>query len=208
MTGTMKAILMRAFGRPRGILGRLGGMIMARTNADFGVWVAGLLEIGPDDRVLEVGFGPGAVIEHLAKLASAGHIAGIDPSTEMVAQARSRNSRALREGRVDLRLGSVERLPFDEESFDKALAINSMQVWPRALAGLQEIHRVMKPGGRIALGFTQYSGQANEGVAEVIAAAGFAETHTLEAEKGFCVLATKPVSSGCPDSRARSMARA
>jgi SAM-dependent methyltransferase len=91
MTGTMKAILMRAFGRPRGILGRLGGMIMARTNADFGVWVAGLLEIGPDDRVLEVGFGPGAVIEHLAKLASAGHIAGIDPSTEMVAQARSRN---------------------------------------------------------------------------------------------------------------------
>src|SRR5690242_6204793 len=133
MTGTMKAILMRAFGRPRGILGRLGGMIMARTNADFGVWVAGLLEIGPDDRVLEVGFGPGAVIEHLAKLASAGHIAGIDPSTEMVAQARSRNSRALREGRVGLRLGSVERLPFDEESFDKALAINSMQVWPRAL---------------------------------------------------------------------------
>jgi len=190
----MKAFLMRAFGRPRGILGRLGGMIMARMNADFGICVAGLLEIGPNDRVLEVGFGPGVVIEHLARLASSGHVAGIDPSTEMTAQAQARNSVPIREGRVDLRLGSVESLPFDEESFDKALAINSMQVWPRALAGLQEIHRVTKPGGRIALGFTQHSGQVNEGVAEVIAAAGFAEAHTVEAEKGFCVLATKPVS--------------
>lgn len=194
MAGTVKAILMRAFGRPRGLLGRLGGMIMARTNADFGFWVAGLIEIGPNDSVLEVGFGPGVVIERLAKLAASGHVAGIDSSTEMVAQARTRSSRAIREGHVDLRLGSVESLPFGEGSFDKALAINSMQVWPRALAGLQEIHRVMKPGGRIALGFTVHSGQANEGVAEVIIAAGFAEAHTAEAEKGFCVLATKPVS--------------
>ena len=194
MAGTMKAFLMQAFGRPRGILGRLGGMVMARMNADFGVWVAGLLEIKPKDKVLEVGFGPGVVIGRLAKLASSGHVAGIDPSTEMVAQARARNSKAIRESRVDLGLGSVESLPFDEESFDKALTINSMQVWPRALAGLQEIHRVMKPGGRIALGFTQHSGQPNEGVADVLLAAGFAEAHTVEAEKGYCVLAIKPVS--------------
>ena len=38
-------LLMRAFGRPQGVLGRLGGIIMARTNAEFGMWVAGLLEI-------------------------------------------------------------------------------------------------------------------------------------------------------------------
>lgn len=190
----MKAFLMRAFGRPRGILGRLGGMVMARMNADFGVWVAGLLEIGSNDRVLEVGFGPGVVIERLARLALSGHIAGVDPSTEMVAQARARNSRAIHEGHVDLRLGSVESLPFDKESFDKTLAINSMQVWPRALAGLQEIRRVMKPGGRIALGFTRHSGQANEGITEVLVAAGFGDAHTVETEKGFCVLAIKPVS--------------
>jgi hypothetical protein len=35
---------------------------MARTNAEFGHWVADLLEIASDDRVLEVGFGPGVVI--------------------------------------------------------------------------------------------------------------------------------------------------
>jgi len=50
---------MNMFGRPRGIIGRLGGVIMARMNADCGVWVAGLLEVTPDDAVLEIGFGPG-----------------------------------------------------------------------------------------------------------------------------------------------------
>src|SRR6516165_8307570 len=66
----MQSILMRAFGRPQGALGRLGGVIMARTNGDCGAWVAGLLEVTAEDRVLEVGFGPGVVIERLAKLAS------------------------------------------------------------------------------------------------------------------------------------------
>jgi len=67
------------FGRPRGALGRLGGRIMARTNKDCGAWVVALLEIGAEDRVLEVGFGPGVVIEGLAS---------VDPSVEMFEQER------------------------------------------------------------------------------------------------------------------------
>jgi hypothetical protein len=55
----------------------------------------------------------------------------------MVEQARARNAAAIESGRVDLRRGSVESLPFDDDTFDKALAINSMQVWPdpRRIAG-------------------------------------------------------------------------
>src|SRR5215472_10357953 len=119
-------LLMNMFGRPQGILGRLGGIIMARMNADCGTWVTDLLEVGSNDRVLEVGFGSGVVIQRLAQLAAAGHVAGIDPSREMVEQARARNATAIQSGRVDLRHSSVERLPFDENRFDKALAINSM----------------------------------------------------------------------------------
>ena len=81
---------------------------MARTNADCGTWVAELLEVTAKDRVLEVGFGPGVVIQRLAKLAAAGHVAGIDQSREMVEQARARNAAAVQCGLVELRLGSVE----------------------------------------------------------------------------------------------------
>ena len=83
-------------------------------------------------------------------------------------------------------------MPFDADSFDAALAINSMQVWPDAVAGLREVRRVMKPGGRIALGFTRYSGQPKEGVAEKLAAAGFTQAQLVETNEWFCALATKP----------------
>jgi ubiquinone/menaquinone biosynthesis C-methylase UbiE len=113
------------FGRPRGVLGRLGGIIMARTNEKCGAWVADRLEIGPDDSVLEVGFGSGVIIRRLSKLTSAGHVAGIDPSQGMVELARARNTDAIESGRVDLRRGSVERLPFDDGIFD----VNSLKLW-------------------------------------------------------------------------------
>ena len=189
--GLMRSILMRAFGRPQGILGRLGGVIMARTNADCGAWVTDVLGVTPNDRVLEMGFGPGVVIQRLAKLAAAGHVAGIDLSREMVEQARARNATAVQDGRVELRHGSVEDLPFDDNSFDKALTINSMQLWPDVIAGLREVRRVMKAAGSIAVGFTPYSGQPNKGLAEALTAAGFRQAPVVESDKGFCALATK-----------------
>jgi len=85
----------------------------------------------------------------------------------------------------------VEILPFDDNRFDKALAINSMQLWPNAVAALREVRRVMKPSGTIALGFTPYSGYPNKGLAEILTAAGFKQAHVVESDKGFCALATK-----------------
>jgi ubiquinone/menaquinone biosynthesis C-methylase UbiE len=109
----------------------------------------------------------------------------------MVEQAAARNSKAVEGGRIDLRHGSVESLPFEDNSFTKALAINSMHVWTDALAGLQEMRRVMKAGGIVALGFTPYSGQPKTGVAEALTAAGFTKAHLVEAAEGFCALAIK-----------------
>jgi uncharacterized glyoxalase superfamily protein PhnB len=148
-----------------------------------------LLEVRPADSVLEVGFGPGVIIQHLSNLAPAGHVAGVDPSLEMVEQARRRNATGIEAGRIDLRHGSVESLPFDDNRFDKVVAINSMQVWPDALAGLREIGRVMKPGGKIALCFTPYSGSA-EGLPQICDAAGLNAKRLIESGKGFCSLAT------------------
>jgi ubiquinone/menaquinone biosynthesis C-methylase UbiE len=110
----------------------------------------------------------------------------------MIRQAAARNADALRNRRVDLRYGSAERLPFADHTFDKALAINSMQTWPDAPAGLRELWRVLKHGGIVVLGFTVNSGQPKHGLAELIAAAGFAQTQIVDRSKLFCAVATKP----------------
>jgi ubiquinone/menaquinone biosynthesis C-methylase UbiE len=187
-----RVVLMRMFGRPKGVLGRLGGIVMARVNRDAAAEVVGLLDVRPDDRILEIGFGPGVAVQLLARRALTGCVAGVDQSQEMVRQAAARNAEALRSRRVDLRYGSAERLPFAEATFDKVLAINSMQVWPDARAALKEIRRVLKPSGTVALGFTVNSGQRQDGVAELLAAAGFARARIVGRPQLFCAIASKP----------------
>jgi ubiquinone/menaquinone biosynthesis C-methylase UbiE len=186
----LNSTLMRTFGRPTGTLGKLGGIIMARTNAAFARSVISLLDVQPGEKVLEVGFGPGVGIQLLAR--SAGRVAGVDSSREMVQQARARNAEAIASGVVDLRHGSVADLPFEDGAFDAVLAINSMQVWPDVMAGLREVSRVTRSGGRVALGFTPYSGRSRAGILELLSAAGFAEASLVETKSGFSALALKP----------------
>jgi SAM-dependent methyltransferase len=188
----IRTLLMRAFGRPQGFLGRLGGAVMARTNARFGIWVSDRLGVRPNEEVLEIGFGPGVVMSHVAAQLATGHASGIDASREMVGQARARNRAAIARGRVALRQGSVENLPFCNNHFDKAFAVNSMQVWPDAAAGLREICRVLKPGGIVALGFTPHAGQSESGLHALMAEAGFLASRLVQGEGGFCLLAKKP----------------
>jgi SAM-dependent methyltransferase len=103
----LQTLSLRAFGRPKGVLRKLGGVIMARTNRAIAARVVELLNIRPSDRVLEVGFGPGVGIQLLAEKATSGEVAGIDCSEEMVEQATARNAAAVECGRVELQLGSV-----------------------------------------------------------------------------------------------------
>src|SRR5262245_27098344 len=187
-----RKLLMRMFGRPKGVLGRRGGVIRARGNRDAAAQIIEVLDVRPDDKVLEVGFGPGVAIQLLLHRVPAGSVAGVDYSQEMVRQAAARNAAALRDRKVDLRYGSVERLPFAEKMFDKVLAINSMQAWPDTRAGLREIQRVLKHGGNVALGFTVNSGQPKEGVAESLADAGFEQARVVDGSKLFCAIATRP----------------
>jgi cyclopropane fatty-acyl-phospholipid synthase-like methyltransferase len=65
-------------------------------------WTADLLDVQPDDNVLEVGFGNGANIELLAQRASKGCVAGAEISETAIEMASKRNARAISEGRVKL----------------------------------------------------------------------------------------------------------
>jgi ubiquinone/menaquinone biosynthesis C-methylase UbiE len=183
---------MRMFGRPTGRLGRLGGLILARTNRKAAASAIELLAVRPGDRVLEIGFGPGVGIEMMAQRAPPVTVAGVDPSAEMLSQATARNAWAVRDCRVELHLASADRLPFGDDVFDKGVDVNSLQGAPDAAAGMREVRRVMKPGGKVVLAFTPYAGQSNDAVSVAIAAADFAPPRIVARENLYCVIARKP----------------
>lgn len=140
--------------RPRGWLGGLAGLALGRANRQANAWAISLLEIGPDDHVLEVGFGTGHAIAALARMTPRGRVCGTDFSEVMVQQARRRNATAINSGQVDLRQGDVAALPFGEEAFDKLLAVNVFYFLSDPAAALKEWRRVLKPGGRLVLYLT------------------------------------------------------
>jgi ubiquinone/menaquinone biosynthesis C-methylase UbiE len=137
------------FAHPRGSLGFLVGHLMAVKNGARSRWALGILEPREGERILEIGFGPGVDVARLARaVGTNGFVGGVDVSREMVRQATARNRDAVAARRVELRLGSCERLPFDDASFDAAYATNSAQFWPDVGGCLAEVRRVLRASGR------------------------------------------------------------
>jgi SAM-dependent methyltransferase len=79
------------FAHPQGWRGWVVGHLMALKNRERSLWVLSLLGVRPDDRVLEIGFGPGVDIRRIAQRVRAGFVAGIDHSEMMLRQATERN---------------------------------------------------------------------------------------------------------------------
>jgi SAM-dependent methyltransferase len=172
------------FGRPTGLWGGMAGWVMAHrsSNRRRNAWAVSLLEVERDDRVLEIGFGPGVAIRELSRIAVDGYVCGIDHSEVMVRQAAKRNADAVRRGRVDLRLGSAESLPVFDAPFDRVLAVNAMPLWDRPVERLGELRRVLRPGGRIAIAFQP----RGPGATDEAAATSGQKIATALGDAGFC----------------------
>lgn len=137
------------FAHPRGLRGILAGRFMRWTNRQRDL--AELAGVRPGDRVLEVGYGPGVLLGLLAERVGDGRVSGVDPSPEMRDLAARRNRAAIRAGRMDLRLGTAEATGFGDAEFDRVVTVNTVALWPDLEAGLRELHRVTRPGGRVLI---------------------------------------------------------
>ena len=137
------------FALPRGLPGRLAGRFMRWTNRQSDL--LGILGVRPGQRVLEVGYGPGALVRLLVERTDAALIHGVDPSPVMREQASAANRAAVRAGRVDLGLGSAQQTGLADHSVDLAVSVNNVAIWPDLHAGLRELHRVVRPGGTLVI---------------------------------------------------------
>jgi SAM-dependent methyltransferase len=138
------------FAMPTGLVGRLAGLFML-VNNNKQAEVLDTLDPGPESRVLEVGFGPGGLIRSLRQRVPGVTVRGVDPSADMVRFVVRRNRAAVRDGRVELRVGTAERTGYPDESFDHVLSVRNVAIWPDLEAGLRELHRVVRPGGTVLI---------------------------------------------------------
>jgi len=137
----------------RGLLGWIIASIMARETWAANLEAIDALEIGAREHVLDVGCGHGRGLAAIAARAPGVRVAGVDPSALMVQIARRRSRRLIGASRVEVMVAGVEALPFADGAFDRALCVHGVYFWPDLEAGLTEIARVLRPGGRLALLF-------------------------------------------------------
>jgi ubiquinone/menaquinone biosynthesis C-methylase UbiE len=111
--------------------------------------------------VLDVGCGGGRTIDRLASR-TRGKVCGVDFSEVSVATAREMNEQAIAAGRVDIQQASVSQLPFPDATFDIAVAAETHYYWPDLPRDVQEVMRVLKPGGRFVIIAETYRGRRND----------------------------------------------
>ncbi|TAH39314.1 MAG: class I SAM-dependent methyltransferase [Planctomycetota bacterium] len=101
-------------------------------------------ELAPQHHVLDVGCGTGWTVRLLARVVAQGRAHGVDLSGQMIARARS----AATPANASFTAAPVHALPFATDSLDRVVSMESIYYWSELEAGLREIRRVLRPGGR------------------------------------------------------------
>lgn len=136
--------------KPEGLLGRLMMIRMNFRHRPLYRWGLSFLRFRPNDRILDIGCGGGALIKRLLKAVPDGVVEGIDYSDDAVLFSRLRNRSA--GSRCVITRGDVGALPYREDSFDIVTAFETVYFWPDLKRSLNGIYRVLKPGGQFLLG--------------------------------------------------------
>ncbi len=134
--------------KPSGALAGKVGNGMNKSNRFLYDFTLEAMQLADNESILEIGFGNGKFFNKLFSTAKNLQISGLDFSPEMVKEAAVNNPSTSSSGQLTLRLGSSDKIPFADNSFDKVFCINVIYFWELPATHLKEIRRVLKPGGR------------------------------------------------------------
>jgi SAM-dependent methyltransferase len=140
--------------RPNGFFGsRFIGKMMNKGNADLEQLSLTCSEISATDHVLEIGFGNGQLLQQLCTSITTGKVYGVDISTDLITQVGNRFKHQIQQNKLELHLSGVSQLPMADNSIDTIITNNTIYFWPNPLNDAKELLRVLKPGGKLIIGY-------------------------------------------------------
>ncbi|MEM1176756.1 MAG: bifunctional demethylmenaquinone methyltransferase/2-methoxy-6-polyprenyl-1,4-benzoquinol methylase UbiE [Acidobacteriota bacterium] len=109
------------------------------------------LELKPGSRILDLATGTADVALEILRQQPEAAVIGLDPSPNMLDLGRDKISAKDLDDRIELRGGIAEELPFEDNSFDGVTISYGIRNVPDRPKALQEMNRVVRPGGRISI---------------------------------------------------------
>jgi ubiquinone/menaquinone biosynthesis C-methylase UbiE len=131
---------------------------MNRRHSQLTDWGLRHISIESDATILDIGCGGGRTIHKRAAIASNGKVYGVDYSDTSVTASRKTNQKWIKIGRVEIRHASVSQLPFPDEMFALATAVETHYYWPDLPGDMREVLRILKPGGALVIIAEVYKG--------------------------------------------------
>jgi SAM-dependent methyltransferase len=196
---TKPELIARQSRRPTGWLGEIVARVMGFETAAANRFALEQVSARAGEAILEVGCGHGRTLAQLAR-SRCSFVAGIDASEVMIRVARRRLDDEISSHRAEVTLATADALPYDDARFDAALAVHVLYFWTDASAELREIRRVLRPGGRLILGYRPRDADAIAALpATVYALRSTDEAERLLVDAGL--RAIRSVESVCGGSR-------
>lgn len=134
--------------KPSGETGKIVADDMNKRHFEVTGWGLDKIHIKEDFIIMDAGCGGGKTVNRLAGIVKKGKVIGIDYSEDCVQWSKQLNNKLIEEGRVEIYNSSVEKLPFKDNEFDMATAVETIYFWPNIVNSLKEIKRTLKPHGR------------------------------------------------------------
>jgi len=175
---------------PRGVFGRLLGLIWRFEHREVNRMTLDLLDVLPHHHVLEIGCGPGDALREAARRAS--HAEGVDVSETMISVARRTNLAAIARGRVSLRRIEGTDLDLESASLDRVFSVHCIYFWKTPERVLSQVAAALRAGGRLVLAFRPDSADVPRRFRDdVYRFYSAAEVETMLAQAGFTDIRTE-----------------
>ena len=185
---------------PQGPVGSIMLRIMNAAHSGMMNWALAKLTLKEEAVVLDIGTGGGKTLQQLSPRVPRGKLYGIDYAEQAVTNTIRVNRKDVDAGKISVQQANVEVIPHPDNRFDLITAFQTHYFWPNLPRSMQEIHRVLRPGGtfllvaelyKIKYHMTAY--KSKEEMEELLRTTGFTRitSHVHEGKGWLCMEAVK-----------------